>query len=35
MYVILSIAISTAIETFIAVYWNQTIVIGSGYGMEG
>jgi len=35
MYVVLAIAVSTAIATFIAVYWTDDIVIGSGYGMDG
>ena len=34
-YVISGISLSLSIATFIAVYWNDTIVIGSGYGMEG
>jgi len=35
MYVVISILVSTLIATFIAVYWNQDIVLGSGFGMAG
>jgi hypothetical protein len=34
-YVISAISISLTIATLIAVYWEDNIVIGSGYGMQG
>ena len=34
-YVMAAISVSLAIATFVAVYWEDTIIIGSGYGMQG
>jgi hypothetical protein len=34
-YVLIAVSISLTIATFIAVYWSDDIVIGSGFGMEG